>query len=698
MPPRNPSSVVRPWRTLALLITLVAVVFGTLAAGVRWSDASWTPNLALDLEGGTQIILEPQVEGGGQLTASDIDQAIEVIRQRVDSSGVAEAEITSQGGQNIVVALPGQPDESTLDLVRRSAQTRFRVLLAEGAPEPVDPAMLTPEDGSDGTDGTEDADGTDDPVVGGEGTEEPDTAEPGGDVTEVPTDGTEGTTDGAGLPGTGVGGATSMARPLEPTEPTDEDATGTEGEDAGEEATEEPSTTAPQDLEEAAFQLADADGDGELSDEPATEPTSASDQAWVTEQVAFDFYVLDCTDPANRIGGGGDDPDAPLVTCAQDGTAKYILGPAELEGTDIASATSGLRTNDQGQVLNDYAVYLDFTAEGGRIFNEVTTRLATLTGTGQNRFAIVLDTLVISAPQVEEAIRNGEASITGSPGNGFTQQEAATLANQLSFGALPINFTVQSEEQISATLGSEQLQRGLLAGLIGLLLVVLYSLLQYRGLALITVLSLVVAGALTFGVIAVLSWLQGYRLSLPGVAGLIVAIGITADSFVVYFERIRDEVREGRRLDAAVDQGWKRARRTILASDAVNLLAAVVLYFLAVGGVRGFAFTLGLTTIIDLVVVFLFTHPTMQLLVRTRFYGGGHRFSGLDPEHLGASAAPAYRGRGSFRSPAEREARGGTIAERRAAAARAAAADRDDADGGDADDLVGTGNTAKEDR
>jgi preprotein translocase subunit SecD len=670
---RSSSSAARPARTLILLIVLIGAVFGSLAAGVRWSDASWTPNLALDLEGGTQIILEPQVDNGAEITDRDIEQAIEVIRQRVDSSGVSEAEITSQGGQNIVVALPGEPDEATLDLVRQSAQMRFRVLLVEDAPNPVDPAMATP------TDPTE--------VPTGGPTEEPTDG-----ATEEPTEPADGSTDGAGVVGSNPGGGTSMMRPAQTDTPTDE-ATETPTEPATDEATEapadEPTEDATQDatpptreeIEAAAFTLADSDQDGELSTEPATEPTSASDQAWITEQVAYDFYVLDCTDPANRIGGGGDDPDAPLVTCSQDGTAKYILGPSELEGTDIASASSGLRTNDQGQVLRDYAVFLEFTNAGGRIFSDVTARLAGLASTGQNRFAIVLDTLVISSPSVDEQIPNGQASITGGQGSGFTQETSATLANQLSFGALPINFTVQSEEQISATLGSEQLQRGLLAGLIGLVLVVLYSLAQYRGLALVTVASLIVAGLLTYGVISVLSWVQGYRLSLPGVAGLIVAIGITADSFVVYFERIRDEVREGRRLDVAVEQGWKRARRTILASDAVNLLAAAVLYFLAVGGVRGFAFTLGLTTLIDLAVVFCFTHPMMQLLVRTKFFGQGHKLSGLDPRHLGSTVAPVYRGRGSFRSPAEREPRpaGGTIAERRAAAAKAHDAD-DDAD------------------
>ena len=351
------------------------------------------------------------------------------------------------------------------------------------------------------------------------------------------------------------------------------------------------------------------------------------------------------------------------MACSRDGSAKYILGPMEIAGTEIASASSGLQVTPQGTVTNNYAVQLEFTSEGGQTFSAVTTRLSSPenVSAGTNRFAMVLDGLVISAPSVTETIPSGQAEIS-STANPFTRDEALDLANKLNFGALPITFEVQSEEQISATLGTEQLERGLLAGLIGLLLVVVYSLFQYRGLAIVTVASLIVAGTMTFGVIALLSWLQGYRLSLPGVAGLIVAIGITADSFIVYFERIRDEVREGRRLEAAVERGWARARRTILASDAVNLLAASVLYFVAVGGVQGFAFTLGLTTVIDLVVVFLFTHPMVRLLVGTKFFGAGHRFSGLDPERLGASGS-AYRGRGNFRNPEERR----TIAERRRA-------------------------------
>ena len=249
---------------------------------------------------------------------------------------------------------------------------------------------------------------------------------------------------------------------------------------------------------------------------------------------------------------------------------------------------------------------------------------------------------MITAPSMNAVITDGKAQISGN----FTAKTASALANQLRFGSLPLNFEVQSEQQISATLGSEHLEKGLWAGLIGLLLVVLYMIWQYRGLAVISAGSLLVAGCLTYLVITVLSWAVGYRLSLAGIAGLIVSVGVTADSFIVYFERIRDEVRDGRPLSAAVDEGWDRAKRTILVSDAVNLVAAVVLYVLAVGGVQGFAFTLGVTTVVDLVVIFLFTHPMMELLIRTEFFGGGHKLSGLDPEHLGARSAITYAGRG----------------------------------------------------
>ncbi len=511
---------------------VVIALLGALLAGNHWSDASLTPSLALDLEGGTQVILTPTADSGEKVTEETIAQAIEIIRQRIDASGVAEAEITSQGGSNIVVAIPGEPDAETLDLVRESAQMLFRPVIVQAAPTPVPEEQRTP-------------------------------------LGETPVE--------------------------------------------------------------------------------QVEPADASDPAWLTPELLAEFEAYDCTDPANLRGGPDlvGSPDEAVVACDASGTAKFVLGPVEVRGDDVESASSGLRTTQTGAVTNEWVTNIEFNREGTSQFRAVTERLLGLESP-RNQFAMVLDGLVISAPSVNSVIADGKAEISGN----FTRESASTLAQQLNFGSLPLTFTVQSEQQISATLGSEQLQRGLLAGLIGLVLVGIYSIFQYRALGLVTVASLVIAGVVTYLLIALLSWTQGYRLSLPGVAGIIVAIGVTADSFIVYFERVRDELRDGRTLPAAVAEGWNRARRTILASDAVNFLAAIVLYFLAVGGVRGFAFTLGLTTLVDLMVVFLFTHPVMVLLARTKFFGEGHRASGLDPESLGARSR--YVGRGRVVAPGER--------------------------------------------
>ncbi len=262
----------------------------------------------------------------------------------------------------------------------------------------------------------------------------------------------------------------------------------------------------------------------------------------------------------------------------------------------------------------------------------------------QNQLAATLDSRVIVAPSFNEAIPNGKASITGN----FTITGARDLAQQLKFGALPISFDLQTRNQISPTLGGEQLRYGLYAGLVGLLLVVLYSLAQYRLLGLVTIASIVAAGLLTYLAITILGWSHNYRLDMAGVTGLIVAIGFTADSFIVYFERIRDELREGRSLESAVATGWARAKRTILIADGVNFLAAIVLYLLASSSVRGFAFTLGLTTLLDILIVFFFTHPVVTLLARLKFFHGGHPMSGLDPDKLGAVKKTSYAGRGRF--------------------------------------------------
>ncbi len=402
-----------------------------------------------------------------------------------------------------------------------------------------------------------------------------------------------------------------------------------------------------------------------LDDTPTAKPTDASDVNWITPALQQQFDDLDCSkiDAANTNVAPA---NKPLVTCDDTGTQTFLLGPVEVEGDTISDATAGTIQSSQGVNTGEWAVNIVFDGKGTAEFSKVTTRLVALPSP-RNQFAIVLDGKVLSAPVTQAAITNGKPQITGS----FTQQTAQTLASQLKYGALPVNFKVQSRDTIAATLGASQLQNGLIAGLIGLLLVAVYSLFQYRLLGFVTLASLVVAALITYEFFDIISWQNGLRLSLAGVAGLIVAIGFTADSFIVYFERIRDELRDGRGLPGAVEAGWKRALRTIFAAKSVNLLSAIILYLLAVGNVQGFALTLGITTVIDVLIVVLFTHPVLQLLATTRFFSSGHPLSGLDPNALGA----VYRGRAEFRfsadarrSGASREAdRRQTIAERKAA-------------------------------
>ncbi|ERG65617.1 hypothetical protein L332_14360 [Agrococcus pavilionensis RW1] len=541
-------------RALIWLVVLIAGLIGVNFGAVQWGGGSWAPQLALDLEGGTQIVLEPVVAEGASVSQEQLDQAVAIIRQRVDASGVSEAEITTQGGRNIVVALPGEPDAATMQRIQASAKMEFRPVLAS-AP--------------------------------------------------------------ANAPG-------ATPAPAE--------------------------TPAPS--------------------EPAATPETAWDQAWITPELFSEFEAFQCADVDTTTIAPADQP---FITCSTDGTARFILGPVTVEGADIADAQVSAATNSQGQATGGWAVNLELDGDGPAGF-EATTRGITNLPEPQNQFAVVLDQTVLMPITSNVIITDGNAQITG----GFTQEAAQSLADQLRFGALPIGFQVQSNETISATLGADQLRAGLLAGLIGLVLVVVYSVFQYRALGLVVVLSLAIAAVLTYLVVTFLSSTEGYRLSLAGIAGLVISIGITADSFIVYFERIRDELREGKHLSSALETGWKRAFRTILVSDAVSFLAAVILFLLSVGNVRGFAYTLGITTFIDIVVVALFTHPLLRLLSRTRFFSQGHRLSGLDPQALGA----VYRGRAQWRTPvaegkAARSAgeaqRRQTIAERKAAMADATA-------------------------
>lgn len=584
-------------RSLLTFLLVIAIGFGALIIGSLTGKTKLTPGLALDLEGGTQLILTPTTTDGRQVTDNDLNQAINIIRQRVDASGVAEAEISRQGGSNIVVALPGKPSQETLDLVRSSAVLYFRPVIrvynanAHTIAKAQNQAIKAAATAKPTAKATAKATGTA-------------TASPA--ATPAPS-------------------ATAAATPK--------------------------ATPTPVTATQLATRYADVNQNGKIDTTPLTATSNdASSDAQISEKMIYDALMLDCKNPKN-LKGGAQDPKKAVISCARDGSgAVYILGPAELKGTDLTSATSALEQTSQGSNTNQWIVSLEFNKQGTADFSKISTRLLQYrnnqSAPQKNQFAIVLDGLTVSAPGIESAITGGKAQISGGTNangsHGFTQAAANSLANQLSFGSLPLNFTVQSEQQISATLGSEQLQKGLIAGLIGFVLIIIYLAWQYRGLASVAVASLLAAAALTYVVIALLSWGIGYRLSLAGVAGLIVSIGITMDSFIIYFERVRDEVRHGLSLRAAVDEGWVHARKTIIVSDTVNLVAAVVLYVLAVGGVQGFAFTLGVTTVVDLAVIIFFTHPLMVACLSIAFFGQGHRLSGLDPEHLGARSRNVY--------------------------------------------------------
>jgi len=414
---------------------------------------------------------------------------------------------------------------------------------------------------------------------------------------------------------------------IEPVDPA-EDAAADDDSAAGDSATDD--TTA----DDTAIDESAAD-DGGAADQGGARSAEIVQAAEYTPEFQAQVDALDCLDPVNLAGGSPDNPEQWLGACDQQGFSKYVMQPAFIEGVSVTDANAQLTQQGIGWVVT-----LEFDSEGARALADASTELSALPecGTGAtpcNAFAIVLDGVVVSAPRFNEPIIGGQAQIEGD----FNAQEARDLANVLKYGALPVTLEVVDVTSVSATVGGDQLRAGIIAGLIGLGVVSLYLLLYYRLLGLVAVLSLGVAGALLYLFVVIFSKTIGLTLTLAGVAGAIVAVGITADSFIVYFERIRDELRDGRSLRQACDSGWVRARRTLLAADFVTLLAAVVLYFLSIGSVRGFAFILGLTTVIDLIIAFWFTHPVVVLLGRRKFMQGGSKWSGLDPERLGAHSA-----------------------------------------------------------
>jgi preprotein translocase subunit SecD len=625
-PPSGNAS--RPGRHLATLagvivVLLLAIVGSDIASPAKWHQA-FQVHLGLDLTSGTTVSLRAVPVHGSKVTQAEMATAQQIMFNRVNSAGFTEAQVVPQGTNIMTVSVPGQNSQQVVKLVSQTAELLFRqvVLVAPNAASAVTPAP-TPSPIPSGT-----ASPSASPQATSSATAK---------AKASPAASASASTSALGLRGAAggnqtaeltrsasrLGAATVVQAKASPTAtPSATPASSTSSTPA---ATPSPVPTVTSPNGTSTWQQ--ASGDASL----------------VSPHVKALFDKVNCASRnwAKEIGYSPaiwDSPNLQIVACGLSGGTtgvpfKYVLDQAKVLGKDIHSASATPQTSSTFWQVN-----LNFNGTGATAFGALTTAMfAKYHGSQvpQNEVAVVLDGKVISAPNIISAIVGGQAQITGS----FSQKDATDLANILSYGSLPLSFQKEAQETITPQLGHDQLNAGLLAGALGLILVICYLLFYYRGLAIVAVSSLAIAALLTYLSVIVLGKYQGFALSLAGIAGLIVAVGITADSFVVFFERLRDEVREGgKSLRAAVEHGWTRARRTILVSDTVSFLAAALLYYFSIGDVKGFAFTLGLTTVIDLVVVFTFTKPTMTLLARTKFFGGGHPLSGLDPARLGARA------------------------------------------------------------
>jgi preprotein translocase subunit SecD len=573
-------------RTLIVFVIGIGVLFGLVALG-----GTWKPALGLDLQGGTRITLT----ANGNPSQENLDEAASIIDSRVNATGFSEAEVTTQGSQYIVVEVPGDTDNSLLDTVNRQAQLRFRtVACTSAAPGPC--ASATPVDPS-GNPTTEPGAGVTLPA-------DPSTsASPGAKASDKPKNKPKASGSAKNRPAFSA--------------------------DEKKKADKKPSKS-PSPSEAAASDSPSESPTGS----PSATPTPTGDAKNVSAEEALAFITappqeaIDAfaayTCPSTELPV--DDASTWLVTCGteDDETTKYLLSPAAIEGTDLKDASAGI---PQGSVA--YQVNLTLGGDGKQVFADLSDAMA---GTEQ-QFAVVLDGQVISAPNFEGRIPDGNAQISGN----FTKTSAESLATSLKFGALPISFDRDGTqiEEIGPSLAGNQLQAGLTAGALGLLLVMGYCLIYYRGLGLVVLTSLLTAAAITYGLVLLLGNTAGFTLTLPGIAGLVIGVGVTADSFIIFFERIRDEMREGKSMRVAVETGWVRAKKTRLAANVVSLLSAGVLYFFATGAVKGFGFALGLSTLIDLAILFWFTKPMVTFLARYKFFNGGGELSGLSANTLG---------------------------------------------------------------
>jgi preprotein translocase subunit SecD len=598
VPPAKRSSSGRP---LLLVLLLLAVLYGLMALGGRYS-----PALGLDLRGGTTVTLEPKSTTGVKVTNGDLNTAKNILANRVNSLGVSSAEVKLEG-KDVVISVPGKDTSGVLKNIGETALLSIRQVYETSD------TGLTGTDVQDTTSPTVTTSQA--PVASGAPSATPSTspsastsATPSPSATVSPSAAPSSSPKALGVPG---GTPAVHAQPAAFVRA------------AASAAAASPSaSTSPS---AAASAVSAASPAASASPSASASPATAVAETTPSAAELAAYAKLDCSVPANQQGGiRVDDPSKFLVTCGNpDGSAvyfKYLLHPTLILGKDVSTASAQL---DQ-QTGTQWDVQLTFKSGAANTWAKFT---AAHVGTAT---AIVLDSNVFSAEVIQGAIV-GPTQITGT----FTHKTASNLANVLKYGALPLAFQQQTAQTISATLGSNELKAGLLAGGIGLVLVLFYSFFYYRGLSFVTVTSLALSAAIQYPIIVLLGKAISYTLTLAGIAGLIVAIGVTADSFVVFFERLRDEVRDGNSLRTSVERGWVRARRTIISADVVSLIASVILYLLAIGDVRGFAFTLGLSTVVDLVVVFLFTKPLLTILAKTKFFGDGHRFSGLDAARLG---------------------------------------------------------------
>jgi len=611
-PPSGNAS--RPGRYLAALVAIIvilllAIVGSDISSPGKWSQA-FKVHLGLDLTSGTTVSLAAVPVHGSKVTEAEMATAQSIMFNRVNSAGFTEAQVVPQGTSIMTVSVPGGNSSGVVKLVSQTAELLFRqvLLMAPNAASAVTPAPAPSPTPS----------GAASPVPSGSASAQPSASA----TTKAKVQGRgENRTALLARSASRLGAVTAAQAKASPT-PTPSATSSS----SGSAATPSPAPTA-------------ASGNG-----TSTWQQASGNAAALSPQIKDLFDKVNCSakDWAKQIGytpAVWDNPKAQIVACGlSNGTSgvpyKFVLDQAKVLGSQVKSANATPQTSSTFWQTN-----INFNGAGSKAFGDLTTQMYNQygkTASPLDDLAVVLDGQVISFPAINQGpIVGGSAEIFGN----FSQAEATNLANVLSYGSLPLTFRQESVETITPQLGHDQLTAGLLAGALGLILVVIYLMLYYRGLAIVAVSSLAIAALIAYLSVIVLGKYQGFALSLAGIAGLIVAIGITADSFVVFFERLRDEVRDGgKSLRAAVEHGWIRARRTILVSDTVSFLAAALLYYFAIGDVKGFAFTLGLTTIIDLVVVFTFTKPMMTLLARTKFFGGGHPLSGLDPARLGARA------------------------------------------------------------